>query len=226
MEQAQQNKLKQKVAEKALEFIVPNTYIGIGTGSTVNYLIDALAERKNTILGAVSSSEQSTERLVSAGIKVLDMKTIDKLSVYIDGADEVDQSLHLIKGGGGALTREKIIAALADQFVCIVDRTKVVNTLGTFPIPMEVIDMARNAISRYIANTYQARAVYRDGVITDNGHVILDIHDLDMSNPSLLELELNHIPGVVCHGIFAKHSADVLLVGEENDVIVKMKKQI
>jgi ribose 5-phosphate isomerase A len=221
MQLNKQDKLKQKVAIKALDYIVPNSYIGVGTGSTVNFFIDALASRKNDILGAISSSEESTKRLKNIGVDVFDMNEIDAISVYFDGADEVDENLSLTKGGGGALMREKIVAALADKFVCIVDKSKLVTHLGGFPIPIEVVPMARSAIARYLVKKYQAEPVYRSGYKTDNGNVILDVHCLDVSNPEQVERELNQIPGLVCNGVFYQQSADIVLIADENTVVVK-----
>ena len=223
MNKQQQDELKKKVAIAALDYLVPNTYIGVGTGSTVNFFIECLAQRKNDIRGVVSSSDESTKRLHKIGIDVFAMNDVDALSVYIDGADEVDEQFNLTKGGGGALTREKIIAALAAQFVCIVDSSKLVKQLGSFPIPIEVIPMARSYIARHLVKTYQAEPVYRQDFITDNGNVILDVHCLEVTNPKQLEAELNHIPGVVCSGIFHQQSADILLIGDNNRVITKTK---
>lgn len=212
-----QDEMKQAVARAALEHVVPNTIIGIGTGSTANFFIDALAEIKGQINGTVASSEASAERLKGHGIEVLDLNSVDEISVYIDGADETNRHAHLVKGGGGALTREKIVAAVSRKFVCIVDETKVVDVLGAFPLPVEVIPMARSYVARELAKL-GGEPVYREGFVTDNGNVILDVHNMEIMNPVELEQKLNNITGVVTNGLFAMRPADVVLVGSESGV--------
>jgi ribose 5-phosphate isomerase A len=207
-----QDEMKKNAAWAALEFIPRNTVVGVGTGSTVNHFIDALASIKHDIKGAVSSSVQSTEKLKALGIEVLDLNSIDSFSVYVDGADEINAQKHMIKGGGAALTREKIVAAVAERFICIVDQTKQVEVLGKFPLPVEVIPMAAAYVARELTKL-GGRPVLRDGVITDNGNVILDIHDLAISQPVELEQQINNIVGVVTNGIFAQRAADMVLVG-------------
>ncbi|PKM20563.1 MAG: ribose 5-phosphate isomerase A [Gammaproteobacteria bacterium HGW-Gammaproteobacteria-15] len=207
-----QDEMKKNAAWAALEFIPRDTVVGVGTGSTVNHFIDALASIKYDIKGAVSSSVQSTEKLKALGIEVLDLNSIDSFSVYVDGADEINPQKHMIKGGGAALTREKIVAAVADTFICIVDQSKQVEVLGKFPLPVEVIPMA----SRYVARELTklgGRPVLRAGVTTDNGNVILDVHDLAITEPLVLEQQINNIVGVVTNGIFAQRAADMVLVG-------------
>ena len=203
---------KRRAAEAALRHIEPGIVLGVGTGSTVTFLIEALARRPGLIRAAVSSSNASTEALRAAGISVLDLNDIDDLPLYIDGADEATRSHCLIKGGGGALTREKIIAAAAKRFVCIVDDGKLVETLGAFPLPIEVIPMARNLVARAL-EAQQGRAVWRTGFVTDNGNHILDVHGLAIQDPPALERRLGQITGVVTVGLFAVRPADVLLVG-------------
>lgn len=212
-----QDELKRQAAEAALDFIEPNTIVGVGTGSTVNYFIDALATRKHDIEGAVSSSEASTARLKAHGIEVLELNHVADLPVYIDGADEIDAHLRMVKGGGGALTREKIIAAVADKFICIVDNSKVVGRLGAFPIPVEVIPMARSYVAREIVKL-GGDPVWRQGVTTDNGNVILDVHNFDIVDPVQLEQQLNGIVGVVTNGLFAKRGADIALIAGSNGI--------
>jgi ribose 5-phosphate isomerase A len=187
--------------------------VGVGTGSTVAYFIDALAAWKDRIQGAVSSSEQSTERLRAHGIDVIDLNAAGPLSLYVDGADECDGHKCLIKGGGAALTREKIIAEASETFVCIVDPSKQVDVLGKFPLPVEVIPMARSLVARKILELTGGQPVWRDGVTTDNGNVILDVHNLAITDPVALERTLNQIPGVVCVGLFAHRPADVVIIG-------------
>ena len=213
-----QDEMKQAVARAALEHVVPDTIIGIGTGSTANFFIDALAEIKGKINGTVASSEASAERLKGHGIPVLDLNSVDEISVYIDGADETNNHAHLVKGGGGALTREKIVAAVSKKFVCIVDSTKVVDVLGAFPLPVEVIPMARSYVARELVKL-GGEPVYREGFVTDNGNVILDVHNMEIMNPVELEQKLNNITGVVTNGLFAMRPADVVLVGSESGVI-------
>jgi len=208
---------KRRAAQAALELLGDETLIGIGTGSTVNLLIEALAQRPRRPRAAVSSSEGSSARLAAAGIEVRDLNEVSELNLYIDGADEATAARHLIKGGGGALTREKIIAAAARRFVCIVDDTKMVPTLGRFPLPIEVIPMARNLVARELA-ARGGRPLWREGFVTDNGNHILDVHGLTIGDPVSLERELNQIAGVVTVGLFAARPADVLLVGTAQGV--------
>ena len=212
-----QDEMKKMVAEAALEYVESGTVIGIGTGSTANHFIDCLASIKHKIEGTVASSEASAERLKSHGIPVLDLNSAGELSVYIDGADESNHYLHLIKGGGGALTREKIVAAASRKFVCIADDSKLVDVLGTFPLPIEVIPMARSMVARELVKR-GGQPVYREGFITDNGNIILDIHNMEIMEPVTLEEDLNNIPGIVTVGLFAKRPADVLLLGTEEGV--------
>lgn len=207
-----QDEMKKNAAWAALEFIPRNTVVGVGTGSTVNHFIDALASIKYDIKGAVSSSVQSTEKLKALGIEVLDLNSIDSFSVYVDGADEINAHKHMIKGGGAALTREKIVAAVADTFICIVDQSKQVEVLGKFPLPVEVIPMASSYVARELSKL-GGRPVLRAGVITDNGNMILDVHDLAITEPLVLEQQINNIVGVVTNGIFAQRAADMVLVG-------------
>ena len=214
-----QDDKKKAVAQAAVRYVEQDSIIGVGTGSTVNYFIEALAPIKNNITGAVSSSDASTERLKALGIEVFDLNSVDQLSVYVDGADEITEHRHMIKGGGAALTREKIVAAVAQKFVCIIDDTKNVGVLGTFPLPVEVIPMARSYVAREIVKL-GGDPVYRQGVVTDNGNVILDVHNLKILNPVELERQLNNIVGVVTNGLFAMRGADVVLTGSENGVQV------
>jgi len=204
---------KRQAAEKAIDYITDGSIIGIGTGSTVAFFIDALAKIKNRIEGAVSSSEASTARLRSHGIEVIDLNHTGPLELYVDGADECDAHKRLIKGGGAALTREKIIAEASRQFVCIIDAGKQVNVLGRFPLPVEVIPMARSLVARKILAATGGQPVWREGIMTDNGNAILDIHNLSITDPVGLERELNQIPGVVSVGLFARRAADVVIVG-------------
>ncbi len=210
---------KQQVAKAALEYVVEDTIIGIGTGSTANYFIDALASIKHKIEGTVASSNATAERLKSHGIPVLDINGVDEISVYLDGADESNRYLHLIKGGGGALTREKIVAAVSKRFVCIADDSKLVDVLGKFPLPVEVIPMARSYVARQLVKL-GGKPVWRDGFTTDNGNVILDVHNLQITEPVKFEKELNEITGVVTNGLFATRRADVLLLGSDEGVKV------
>lgn len=215
-----QDEMKQLVAKAAIEYVVPDTVIGVGTGSTANFFIDELAKIKHKIEGTVASSEASAERLKSHGIPVLDLNTVPEISVYIDGADEADRHLHLTKGGGGALTREKIVLAVSKKFVCIADESKKVDILGKFPLPIEVIPMARSYVAREIVKRFSGEPVLRDGFVTDNGNVILDVHGLEIVDPVGLETELNNIVGVVTNGLFARRKADVILYGTPNGVEV------
>ena len=211
-----QDDMKRKVAEAALEYVKDGTIVGVGTGSTANMFIDALAAKKDAIVGTVASSEATAQRLAGHGIPVLDLnealQRADSLSVYIDGADEFDAGRNLTKGGGGALTREKIVAAASDAFVCIVDETKRVEYLGAFPLPIEVIPMARELVAAR-ARALGGNPVLREGFTTDNGNIILDVHGLKITDPLGMEDELNSVPGVVTNGIFAHQGADVVLMG-------------
>ena len=204
---------KRLAAEKAIEYVEDGMIVGVGTGSTVAYFIDALGRIKHRIKAAVSSSEQSTERLRAHGIEVVDLNHTGDLSLYVDGADECDPGKCLIKGGGAALTREKIIAEASERFVCIIDPSKQVPVLGRFPLPIEVIPMARSLVARQILARTGGQPAWREGVVTDNGNVVLDIHHLQITDPVALERELNQIPGVVCVGLFARRRADVVIVG-------------
>ncbi|MBW5290891.1 MAG: Ribose 5-phosphate isomerase A [Candidatus Ruthia sp. Asou_11_S2] len=215
-----QDEMKFAVAQAALKYVVKNTIIGVGTGSTANFFIDALAKIKNDIKGAVASSKATAQRLESHGIKVFDLNEVKAISVYIDGADESNDSLNLIKGGGGALTREKIVAAVADQFICIADESKLVTIMGDFPLPVEVIPMASNYVKQQISQRIGGTPTVRENFITDNGNLILDIKDLKITNPKSMETELNSITGVVTNGLFANRGADVLLLGTPNGVKV------
>ncbi|QLG88732.1 ribose-5-phosphate isomerase RpiA [Chitinibacter bivalviorum] len=212
-----QNELKEAVGRAAIAYIPDDCIVGVGTGSTANYFIDALAEIKGRIKGAVSSSEASVARLKSHGIPVYELNTVDELPVYVDGADEINHQLQMIKGGGAALTREKIVAAVADKFICIADESKLVDILGNFPLPVEVIPMARSYVAREIVKL-GGHPAYREGVITDNGNIIIDVHGLQITQANDLESKLNQIVGVVTNGIFAHRRADVLLLGTANGV--------
>ncbi len=213
---ADQDALKQQVGESAANYIDPflqiESIIGVGTGSTANYFIDALAKIKHKFDGTVASSLASEERLKSHGIPVYELNGVKEVLFYIDGADETNARFELIKGGGGALTREKIVASVADQFICIVDESKLVKTLGQFPLPIEVIPMARSAVARQIIKL-GGRPVWRDGFTTDNGNVILDVFDLTIEDAPELEKQINNITGVVTNGLFAQKPADILLIG-------------
>lgn len=211
------DEMKKAAAEAALSYVEPGMIVGVGTGSTTNHFIDALARIKHKIDGTVASSIASAERLKSHGIPVLDLNSVNDVPLYVDGADEATRFLHLIKGGGGALTREKIIAAVADKFVCVADHSKLVDMLGKFPLPIEVIPMARSYVAREIVKR-GGQPVYRQGFTTDNGNVILDVHGLQILDPVKLERELNDIVGVVTNGIFAMRPADVLLLGGPDGV--------
>ncbi len=212
-----QDEMKKAVAKAAIDYVPVGTIVGVGTGSTANYFIDELAAIKHRIDGTVASSVASAERLKKHGIAVLDLNEVDDISVYVDGADETNKYLHLVKGGGGALTREKIVAAVARKFVCICDGSKLVDTLGKFPLPVEVIPMARSYVARELVKL-GGQPVYRQGFVTDNGNVILDVHNLAISDPVALENRLNNIVGVVTNGLFAARPADILLLGTQNGV--------
>jgi ribose 5-phosphate isomerase A len=209
--------LKKAAAEAAMQYIENGTVVGVGTGSTVNFFIDELAKRKDDIEGAVSSSEESTKRLKAHGIEVFDLNSVADVPVYIDGADEINEHGQMIKGGGGALTREKIIAAVADKFICVADDSKRVGRLGRFPLPVEVIPMARSYVAREIVKL-GGDPVWRQGFTTDNGNWILDVHNLDIMKPMELESDLNNIVGVVTNGLFAQRGADVALIAREDGV--------
>jgi ribose 5-phosphate isomerase A len=208
---------KRRVAQAALQYVRDGMILGIGTGSTVNQFIEALAPSRERIRGAVSSSNASTARLQALGIPVLDLNDAGELELYVDGADEATRARHLIKGGGGALTREKIVAAAAKLFVCMIDDSKLVATLGAFPLPVEVIPMARSLVARQLT-ALGGRPVWRAGVVTDNGNDILDVHGLRIADPPALERELNQLAGVVTVGLFAHRPADVLLIGTADAV--------
>ncbi|MGQ4276913.1 ribose-5-phosphate isomerase RpiA [Pseudidiomarina sp. E22-M8] len=216
-----QDQLKQQAAQAAFDYVKehfkPGSVIGVGTGSTVNFFIDLLAEMKHDIEAAVSSSDASTERLKSHGIRVVDLNSVNELPLYIDGADEIDSHMRMVKGGGAALTREKIIAAVAQTFVCIVDKSKQVGRLGNFPVPVEVIPMARSYVGRQIVRL-GGDPVWREGVVTDNGNWILDVHNFDILDPIHLEQQLNNIVGVVTNGLFAQRGADVTIVASADGI--------
>ena len=212
-----QDELKKQVAEAAIEHVEMGTVIGVGTGSTANFFIDALARIKGKIDGTVASSIASADRLKAHGIPVLDLNAAGELSVYVDGADETNDQLHLIKGGGGALTREKIVAAASHKFVCICDESKLVKTLGHFPLPVEVIPMAQSHVAREMVKL-GGQPELRQDFITDNGNIILDVKGLEIMDPCTMETEINNIPGVVTVGIFANRPADVLLLGTASGV--------
>ena len=213
-----QDELKALVGRAALEYVVDGSVVGVGTGSTVNCFIDALATMKGQIAGAVSSSVKSTERLQAHGITVLDANQVQSIPVYIDGADEIDHSGCMIKGGGAALTREKIVADLAERFVCIADESKLVDVMGNFPLPVEVIPMAAAQVVRRFATAYGGAATVRAGVVTDNGNVIVDVRGLQIKDPLAMEAEVNQWPGVVTVGIFGRHRAKVCLLGTAQGV--------
>ena len=212
-----QDELKQAVARAAIEYVPVDAIVGVGTGSTANYFIDELGKIKGKIEAAVASSEATAARLKSHGIRVVELNSVSDLPVYVDGADEITRHLHMIKGGGGALTREKIVAAVARKFVCIADGSKLVDVLGTFPLPVEVIPMARSYVARELVEL-GGQPQLREGFTTDNGNVILDVRGLSIVNPVELETALNQITGVVTNGLFARRGADVLLLGRENGV--------
>ena len=212
-----QDEMKKAAGWAALQYVKQGTIVGVGTGSTVNHFIGALATMKDDIEGAVSSSEASTKKLIELGIEVFDLNSVDLIDVYVDGADEINDRMDMIKGGGAALTREKIVAAVAKKFICIVDNTKQVPILGDFPLPVEVIPMARSYVARELVKL-GGDPVYRQGVITDNGNVILDVYNMQILDPKVMETKINAIVGVVTNGLFANRGADVLLVGTPDGV--------
>lgn len=213
-----QDEMKQAVAKAAIEYVKAGTIVGVGTGSTANFFIDELATIKNKIEGSVASSEASAERLRGHGIEVFDLNSVSEIDVYVDGADESNKFLHLVKGGGGALTREKIVAAASKKFVCIADESKLVDVMGKFPLPIEVIPMARSLVAREIIKQIGGEPVLREGFTTDNGNIILDVHNLEIIEPTKIEQILNNITGVVTNGLFAIKPADVLLLGTADGV--------
>ena len=212
-----QDELKRAVAREAIKHVVEDAVIGVGTGSTANFFIDELARMRNRIAGAVASSERSAERLKGHGIRVLDLNSVNDLPVYVDGADEITEHLAMIKGGGGALTREKIVAAVARKFVCIADESKLVPVLGKVPLPVEVIAMARAYVARQMVKL-GGQPKLREGFATDNGNIVLDVWGLSILNPVELETAVNNIAGVVTNGLFARRGADVLLLGTKTGV--------
>jgi len=218
-----QDELKRAVASEAIKYVVEDAIVGVGTGSTANYFIDELAKIKSRIDGAVASSQASADRLKSHGIRVVDLNSVNELPVYVDGADEITEHLAMVKGGGGALTREKIVAAVAGQFICIADESKLVGVLGKFPLPVEVIPMARSHVGREMVKLGGQPAL-RQGFTTDNGNLILDVYGLNILKPLELEAELNNIAGVVTNGLFARRGADILLLGTAAGVKTMKKK--
>ena len=215
-----QDEMKQAVAKAAIDYVEAGTIVGVGTGSTANFFIDELAKIKHKIEGTVASSEASAERLKGHGIQVFDLNSVSEIAVYVDGADESNKFLHLIKGGGGALTREKIVAAASKKFVCIADESKLVDVMGKFPLPIEVIPMARSLVAREIIKQIGGEPVLREGFTTDNGNIILDVHNLEIMEPTKMEQILNNITGVVTNGLFAIKPANVLLLGTQDGVQV------
>lgn len=212
-----QEELKQAVARAAIEYVPVDAVVGVGTGSTANFFIDELAKIKGRIEAAVASSDATAARLKGHGIRVVELNSVSELPVYVDGADEITRHMHMIKGGGGALTREKIVAAVAKKFVCIADASKLVDVLGNFPLPVEVIPMARSFVARELVKL-GGQPQLREGFTTDNGNVILDVRGLSIVNPVELETTLNQITGVVTNGLFARRGADILLLGRESGV--------
>jgi ribose 5-phosphate isomerase A len=212
-----QDELKQAVAREAIRYVIADSVIGVGTGSTANFFIDELAKMKGQIMGAVASSERSAERLKAHGIRLFDLNEVNELPVYVDGADEVTEHLAMIKGGGGALTREKIVAAVAKKFVCVADESKLVPVLGKFPLPVEVIPMARAYAARQMVKL-GGQPKLREGFTTDNGNVVLDVRGLSILDPVGLEASINNVTGVVTNGLFARRGADVLLLGTNSGV--------
>ena len=218
-----QDELKQAVAREAIKYVVEDAIVGVGTGSTADRFIDELAKIKNRIDGAVASSQRTVERLKSHGIRVVELNSVSDLPVYVDGADEITEHLSMIKGGGGALTREKIVAAVARQFVCIADESKLVGVLGKFPLPVEVIPMARSHVGRELVKLGGQPAL-RQGFTTDNGNLILDVYGMSILKPLELEAEINNITGVITNGLFAQRGADILLLGTTAGVKTIRKK--
>jgi len=218
-----QDELKQAVAREAIKHVVEDAVVGVGTGSTANFFIDELAKIRNRISGAVASSDRSAERLKGHGIRLFDLNSVNELPVYVDGADEITEHLAMIKGGGGALTREKIVAAAARRFVCIADESKLVPVLGKFPLPVEVIPMARAYVARQMVKL-GGQPQLREGFTTDNGNVVLDVRGLSILNPVELEGAINNIAGVVTNGLFARRGADVLLLGTKAGVVTRTRK--
>ncbi len=215
-----QDEMKKEAGWAALKYVKPDSIVGVGTGSTVKHFIDALGTKKNEIKGAVSSSVDSTEKLKALGIEVFDCNDVDKLDVYVDGADEINPTRDMIKGGGAALTREKIIAAISDKFVCIVDGSKKVDVLGEFPLPVEVIPMARAYVARELVKL-GGYPVYRENVVTDNGNIILDVRGLSITDPKGLEDKINAIAGVVTVGLFAHRGADIVITGTPEGAVIE-----
>ncbi|MDX2322342.1 MAG: ribose-5-phosphate isomerase RpiA [Moritella sp.] len=213
-----QDELKKAAGWAALEYVEKDSIVGVGTGSTVNHFIDALGTIREDIQGAVSSSIASTQRLEALGIEVFDLNSVAQLDIYVDGADEIDGGNNMIKGGGAALTREKIVSAVAKKFVCIIDDTKNVDVLGEFPLPVEVIPMARSYVARELLKL-GGDPVYREGVVTDNGNIIIDVYHMQIKDPKALEIAINAIVGVVTNGLFAARGADVVLTGTQNGVV-------
>ncbi len=222
MHSMNQDQLKKAVAKAAIAHVPEDCIVGVGTGSTANYFIDELAAIKGRVEGAVASSQASAARLKNAGIRVFDLNVVSGIPVYVDGADEVNRQLHMIKGGGGALTREKIVAAVAQKFVCIADASKLKDVLGVFPLPVEVIPMARSHVGRELVRL-GGKPELRQGFTTDNGNLILDVHGLNIADPVALEAAINQIVGVVTNGLFARRGADVLLLGTEDGVRTMVK---
>ena len=218
-----QDELKQAVAREAIKHVVEDAVVGVGTGSTANFFIDELAKIKGRISGAVASSDRSAEKLKAHGIRLFDLNSVNELPVYIDGADEITEHLAMIKGGGGALTREKIVAAVAKKFVCIADESKLVPVLGKFPLPVEVIPMARAYVARQMVKL-GGQPELRANFTTDNGNVVLDVRGLSIVNPVELEATVNNITGVVTNGLFARRGADVLLLGTRTGVVTRTRK--
>jgi len=217
-----QDQLKRAAAKAAIDHVPDNCIIGVGTGSTANYFIDELSAIKARLEGAVASSQASTARLQQAGIRVFDLNVVSEVPVYVDGADEIDHQLRMIKGGGGALTREKIVAAVAQKFICIADQSKLKDVLGRFALPVEVIPMARSHVGRELVRL-GGKPELRQGFITDNGNLIMDVHGLQISDPVGLEAQINQIVGVVCNGLFARRGADVLLLGTPTGIRTMLK---
>ena len=218
-----QDDLKQAVAREAIRYVVDGAVIGVGSGSTANFFIDELAKMKNRIAGAVASSEKTAERLKRHGIRLLDLNGVDELPVYIDGTDEITEHLTMIKGGGGALTREKVVAAVAKKFVCIADESKLVPVLGKFPLPVEVTPMARAYVARQMVRL-GGQPKLREGFTTDNGNIVLDVWGLSILNPVELETAINNVTGVVTNGLFARRGADLLLLGNQSGVKTMTRK--